>query len=937
MNTNHARKFTLLIAVITCLVQYLQAAEPIKCPDTRDVWLSVVDEHGETNGGKAPRMKMKCWQEFGLLDFDVSALKGKKIEKAVLFVAPDGGAVFGGSRGTDLRWFTVSTVSSDWVEGDGAQYAKDVAGKGATFNESSYKTRPWSYPGSRCWDVTLGNGKSLRCDVDAGDPQNGWFAITLDKRLVEALVAKAGYGFMLMDGSTGVDRNCYVASRESNRAPYLLVTLAGDNAQAPKAPTGLSLTAAPNDASTTNGAAALTLTVPENAFAYQIKINGSELPRWQIPFAGAAGTKQTIPLEYLTPDADVSLEIAVVDASGNVSPAATVKGKASPKITVPKLPESDWKPKGGDAPAAEGKLKAWAYPEISKIDPISGKIVCEPGMDEAMSKNSVWDAASSTVRIVAARGEIASFQLAVQTLGDSAAGIKIKLDGIDDIKTRAWRTWFVNIKKQWQGDYAIPFPADAALTIPAADNKIPGQKVAAVALDLIIPESAKAGERTGTITIGSDGAPEIKLTLKLKIYDADIPKEPHFNPEMNCYGGPGEAGSDFFFDSFRLAHYNRSTINRVPYSQNGNVHADYAPKVGTDGKVSDWTTFDKNLGPLLDGSAFKDNPRAGVPVPTLYLPMAENWPLPMLPNYNPGETFTGKNWNPIHHIKAKPPEQSFNQAYKDAFINNVADFIKHFEDKGWTKTMAEVFFNNKSSFSPDGIRGTAWIMDEPFVYLDWNALGFFSKLAHQAMKNQKTAHVIFRADVSRPMWQGSCMDGLMELLCANNEQFEMFPLMKDHKRRMPTTLYTYGACNDQSRANHETTAWCLKAYVYECDGVLPWQSLGEDNAFDIGDGDGGNGNALIVDGRKRFGVNAIASYRVHAFRVGAQLVELLRLLELKNHWGRSHSDALVSQLIQLRTEFHQSSTDEAAAVTFKNLNGDQFVHLKEGILKLLEK
>jgi len=119
--------------------------------------------------------------------------------------------------------------------------------------------------------------------------------------------------------------------------------------------------------------------------------------------------------------------------------------------------------------------------------------------------------------------------------------------------------------------------------------------------------------------------------------------------------------------------------------------------------------------------------------------------------------------------------------------------------------------------------------------------------------------------------------------------------------------------------------------------VLPWQSLGGDASFDVGDGDAGGGNALIVDGRKRFNVNAIASYRVHAFRAGAQLAELLRLLELKNNWGRAHSDAIVSQVLQLHSEFHQGAMDEAAAVTFKNLNGDQFVRLKEGILKLLEK
>ena len=558
-------------------------------------------------------------------------------------------------------------------------------------------------------------------------------------------------------------------------------------------------------------------------------------------------------------------------------------------------------------------------------------------MDDAAKKNGVWDAANSTVRVAAARGEIASFQLALHAPGGTASGIKISIAGLDDFKTRFWRAWFFSMKNTWQGDYAIPLAAGAALAIPAADNKVPGQRAAVVTVDLIVPESAKPGDHDGTISITYEGGAEIKLPLKLKIYSAVIPKEPHFNPEMNCYNGPGEAGTDFFFDSFRLAHYNRSTINRVPYSQSGNVHGDYAPKVGGDGKVTDWSVFDKNLGPLLDGSAFKDNPRAGVPVPTLYLPMMENWPLPMAANYNPGCSVSGKDWNPILHMKAKPPEQAFNQNYKDAFTNSVADFIKHFEEKGYTKTLAEVFFNNKYGFGKEGLRGTAWTMDEPFIALDWLALSFYSKLAHEATKQQKTSHIVFRGDISRPMWQGSAMDGLMELMCANNEQLSMFPLMKDHKRRMPTILYSYGGCNDQTRANHETTAWCLQAYTHECDGVLPWQSLGGDEAFDKGDGDGSGGNALIVDGTKRFNVNAIASYRVHAFRAGAQLCELLRLLELKNNWGRAQSGALVGQVLQLQSEFHQASMDDAAAVTYKNLNGDQFVRLKEGILKLLEK
>src|SRR6185295_16466538 len=112
--------------------------------------------------------------------------------------------------------------------------------------------------------------------------------------------------------------------------------------------------------------------------------------------------------------------------------------------------------------------------------------------------------------------------------------------------------------------------------------------------------------------------------------------------------------------------------------------------------------------------------------------------------------------------------------------------------------------------------------------------------------------------------------------------------------------------------------------------------IGGDGAFDKGDGDGSNGNMLIIDG-KRFGINAVASFRVHAFRCGAQICELLRLLEKKNGWGRTQSAALIGQLIPMRSEFKQSFMDDAAALKFDDVNGDLFVQLKEGILQLLTK
>src|SRR5689334_16932870 len=112
-------------------------------------------------------------------------------------------------------------------------------------------------------------------------------------------------------------------------------------------------------------------------------------------------------------------------------------------------------------------------------------------------------------------------------------------------------------------------------------------------------------------------------------------------------------------------------------------------------------------------------------------------------------------------------------------------------------------------------------------------------------------------------WQGNLFDDLMEVLVSAGDIFAAPMSAKVNRLRIPSKLIVYGSANNQSRANHESTAWCLKAHVYECDGVLPWQTLGGDDAFDKGDNEE-NGNALIVDGRKRFGLNAVASFRIHA-------------------------------------------------------------------------
>jgi hypothetical protein len=212
---------------------------------------------------------------------------------------------------------------------------------------------------------------------------------------------------------------------------------------------------------------------------------------------------------------------------------------------------------------------------------------------------------------------------------------------------------------------------------------------------------------------------------------------------------------------------------------------------------------------------------------------------------------------------------------------------------------------------------------------------FFQDYFEKGLSGMKRdrATFLFRGDISRPQWQGSCSDGRMGIMYANNEHFTMRRLTRDMRERAPMMICTYGGPNAVNEANWGSAAWCLQAYCSWSDGVLPWQSLGEADRLNRPDND--NGYGLIIDAGQ-FG-NAVASLRLHAMRRGAQDCELLRLLQLKMGWDREQIGALVSKKVPvLNSVFKQTFQDEAASASYRNLTSAGFLELKEGVLQLLD-
>lgn len=934
-----------LIVLLSLLLPVAAApARDIVCQSTRDVWLSAVGKETGYNMGGANRIKLKVWQEFGLVDFNTAALKGKTIQSAYLYVKPTGGGKLNLNGGSDLRWLSVSTISQRWAEGEGTSYAPPPR-NGCTFNENARGQGNWGFDGAKCWDVILGNGNSLRCDVmlEPDPSKEGWLRAELKPEVVQALAAQASYGLMLMDGSTSVGTNNTIGTHEAKIGPVLVVSVDEADRQPPAAVKDLRITPAPNWATPELGALWVHLTVPEDAFAYHLKINGQGVERWQIPFAAKAGTEQSFPILDLPPGKDVTVTIVAVDAAGNPSPTTTAKGTVSPPLTVPTLPESPFQPTAG-APKRLGSAVVWAFPEITKVDPVSGEVRHEKTTGDIRTHNAIWDGSKGLIRLAAARGEIISFQLAVEGKVRNCTIDVSSLRGpgtISDQGVNIWRNWYV----ERESEYALPL--HKGFDCPAADNRVEGQKLQAVTVDYHIPTDTKAGTYEGTLTLRA-GQKALKLPLAVKVYDVVIPDEVHFNPELNCYGGPGQAGSDKFNDSFRLAHYHRCTINRVPYSQNGRVHDDWIPQVNGSGKVTNWANFDKNLGGLLDGSLFRNNPRAGVPVPTFYLPLFEGWPKNYRDHYNPGPgvPVNGKDHDAKlrHDTLAKPIDEAIDKTYRQAFINCTQDFADHVKKRGWNQTLFEMYLNNKPNYGY-----TMWTLDEPFEYLDWAALNFFGRLFKEGIDdpavytlawqrelyrkglkemNRQRGSFLYRGDISRPMWQGNVSDGIINIMYVGGVWSHMPRLLRMTKVRGPMILYSYGSCNDVNRSNWESAAWCIKAFANNSDGVLPWQSLGGKGSLVKP-----SKTSLIIDAPP-FG-HAIASFRVHALRRGAQDCELLRLLQLKNDWSREHIGLLVSQKVPMTSQFQQAFQDEAAAIQFGTLTGQGFCEMKEGVLQLL--
>lgn len=928
---------------ILVVVFALPAEEIVRLPATADIGISSMVYQGEDEGlkswGKSKRWKLKSIQEMGVIRFDASAAQGRVVTAARIFLHCAGPE--------KLRYIRVSTVNNDWEEGSQTQDYGPPSG--ACFNFADFdRKREWAWPGSDLSDVIMGTGHSLHHWTECKKLDDGWISVELTPDLIYALAVGDSDGLCVQDGGNLAYHNNFIHSVEAGEklAPYLEIALGGRLETTPAQPE-VKVEPGSEVANTTHGAVKVTMVPAKDVLCWRVSLNGKPLPRWQIAHPAAEGPT-VFYIQDLEPGLVCNLQFTAVARGGQtsepveVSVQATPARPVAPKLAKPAMPEGDAAPL-----ASNGKLQVWACSGLIKIDPLAEG----PMYDDAAGlgkANAVWD--GKRAGLFGMRGEIVSCQLVVaKPAGGALPVIKAEwtaLKGPDGAEIPAarielFRNWLAqNADKQWQPAYCVPLKEGEAFGIPDAQRKLDGQKNQSLYVDILVPNNAKPGRYKGTITVAAEGASPVELPLELEVADLVMPDKLAFWPQLNCYRLPQGAGH---IDIYRLAHKHRSVF----------FQRNFKPELQGKGKdiTVDWSAYDKAVGPLLSGEAFKDLPRAGHPIEALPLPFIDSWPTELTP-----ETYAYKgDWARYAEKDDKKRKQlaeqvliphamiapyiggAFSAEYLDAFKSVQKQFIEHFKAQGWNDTEMQCLFMGKNTHRIQFNVNMWWTTDEPYHWDDWLALRYFGQLWCENRGGENAKQWVFRADISRPQWQARTLDGACDVIHFGTGAFSssaMFRRCQTLCRESNFSLRVYGGVNKDNRSNYGSVAWILNAWLNGASAALPWQAMGNDASLDTNDASVG-GYAMIAPGT-RFGTGAVADFRLKSFRDAEQIVEYLLMFEKKFGLCREQVKRIVMEVMPLGTRVAEgAAADNADALRFETLQDWQLAGLRRQLAKTI--
>jgi hypothetical protein len=904
------------------------SSQSLRLNVTRDVWFSEVGNEADGNTGGADRLKVKSIQEMSLIDFDPAPLRGRLVRSATLHVRPLSPEI--------LKRVTIGGIAADWVEGTASGYEPQPGS--SCFNWRRFPDVPWAQPDSDLCEVIFGRGGSRWKTADASPPSvGGWQTIAVDPKVVAARVAGCSYGLFVFDDTGSewtrdgdqfklhVFPNRFLHSRESGaqNAPYLTVELGERDDQPPEAPTELT---AETDGQPPGEARVSWLTPkdagPGKTIGFHATLDGRPLPCYLLPAAAKAGERVTMQLRDVALAQGAVLKLRAVDSAGNEGPATELRVNPAPQRNDNLLPPEALPRRIMALPPKLAGVEIAVIDALDKIDLQSRKITPNQAADY-LSSNHLWNAETRQIHLHAAKNEFVNFQLVVKNALPGLAVATSFAESETNFDVQWARLFTLHAGKSEFPDPVLPLenlignPRSSFLTESGFRNgNLIGKSGGTLLCEIYVPHSAKAGEYPGEVLLSTkqgDARLQLRLKLLLTVWDFTLPDYLSFLPEMNCYGLPQNER-----DYYRLAHKHRTFLNRVPYHQNGSVDEGCAPE--WDGKRLDWRPWDERFGPYFDGSAFADLPRSKVPIEGFYLPWHENWPAPMEGNYN------GDYW----------ADRAFPASYRQTLVEVARQMAEHFNKQGWHDTLFQGFLNNKNNFKAQGwSRGSSpWLLDEPANFQDYWVLRWFGQAFHEGVDPARgQARLLYRCDISRPQWQRDLLDDVLDYNVVGGAMRRYRRMVLDRKQAHDQVVIEYGSANAIDQSNVQPAAWCIDAWTLNADGVLPWQTIGNDQSWKKADT-----LALFYPGKPAGYDGPIPSLRLKAFCRGQQDVEYLTLFSQLKQAPRWQVGREVRERLKLAGERRASdvaAAEDAGVIHYSDLKPQDLWALRVALGKAL--
>lgn len=959
------------ILSLVCLPAYgvLDPADPDvqTFKSTEDAGFSSLPGESLVNRGLSTSIRCKSSQEMVIMKFDVSSLAGMTISEAELHVtASSSSRLYAADVCTIVVPWTEGTRSGGFtnaVEGDCCWEWRRYPGSGGPVAEDY-----WTVPGSNFAHATFGNYGSLSCYAHPDgvgftrytNGSNTVYRIKLDPDVIHALVLDQ-YGLTLSDTRGYLLQNNTVYTRDQNAtvAPTLLIKAAVTDTTPPGPLSGLSA-----EAGAWNGEVLLSFAAPTDsgpkakAFGYDVRYSlspidagnfaaATQVPRWRIPRPQAAGTVQKMVVTDLVPGSTCYFALRAYDQAGNATAVVTTSLTLPATQSVVPFADASF---ASPAPAAgipgvPGVLRYWACSEYSKVNPVTGNRYADgySGSSGNAYKlgNPVWDAATNKVVLKGARNEVVGFQLILERLVASLTDVRVSVSNLAspydsipaDPNIELLRSWYVPSGGVYYPEPCIPLaaPFGTTFSIPNSTNGISSQTNQSVWCDIHVPADKAPGIYTGTITVtAAQLASPLTIDLELEVRRFVLPDEVSFIVDLNGYNTPwnwGIGGQDVAatkLSYFQVAHKHRQNVNTVPYGHTlanaagnylGRPNADRTPVLSGSGastNVTDWTAFDAEWGPYLDGSAFSaaagyTGPGADTPVPAWYTPIYESWPLSM---YHWFDRFNVNGIGYWHTICPGPslvsaflmnspdPAAAFPADYETGVKNVVRAFAEHAQAKGWHKTFLQIYLNNKYSWgNATNPHSQFWNLDEPSEGECMRALGYFNKIYRQGADAAAAPDVKwhFRIDISdRTGYHRGTMDGSVNLWDSSGIN-DYHTLIPQRQLNWPDEQWWYygggGSPTGSELANPQRF---LQAWCWYVDGALPyWQCYSRTVGSTSTSAWNGAENLCVLyagDNVPGYGLQsrAFASARMKQMRRGQQDIEYLAYLANKGiaDWDR---------------------------------------------------